>query len=104
MIAIAATVRPLDSIQVLHLLEQRLRRNFRGARAFADSLMIPMPGVGLVLVTEQFAQMRLEFVAADEDSATPAMVALEEQIREQAQHQPMSFRWEHPSSVPVAFQ
>lgn len=101
MIAVTATVRPNDSVRVLHLLEQGLRRHFAGFRVFDDSLIIDVPGVGRVLVTEELTVMRLDFVVEDA-AAAAATTALEAQIRARVHNHSISFAWSRPATVPRA--
>lgn len=101
MFAVTATVHPRESTDALHLLEQRLRRHFMSVRVDDDSLIILFPNVGRVLVTEKVTTMRLDFVAESPDVAAKWMIALEQQLREQVEHQSLTIRWDRPDSVPV---
>jgi hypothetical protein len=101
MIAMTATVRPSESITVLHLLEQCLRRHFTSVRIYDDSLVIAVPGVGRVLVTENLTTMRLDFVATSSALAEESMVALEQQLRAQVSNQRIDIAWTRPDTVPA---
>jgi hypothetical protein len=104
MIAVTAIVRPSDSVQVLHLLEQCLRRHFASIPTQNDDLVIVIPGVGKVVITEQLALMRLDFVAANDDTAGAAMRALEKELQEQVRRQGLLIGWDWPSTIHPALQ
>jgi predicted ATP-grasp superfamily ATP-dependent carboligase len=101
-IVMTATVKPRSSVQVLHLLEQCLRRHFRSIQLLDDSLIIQVPDVGRVLVTEQLAMMRLDFLVNDPTAATAAMAALEKHVHTQVRNQGLSISWDSPGTVPTA--
>ena len=96
-----AVVRPTNSLQVLHLLEQCFRRHFQTLRVHDDQILVHVPAVGRVLVTEQLARMRLDFLT-DEDEAETAVAALEAEVRSQVRHQELSIRWERSDIIPAA--
>jgi hypothetical protein len=102
MIAVTATVKPRESISVLHLLEQCLRRHFPSIRAYDDSLVIDMPDVGRVLVTERLTTMRLDFVAENSDAAASSMASLERQLHAQVRNQGLTVAWDRTDTVPAA--
>ncbi|WP_411698394.1 hypothetical protein [Conyzicola sp.] len=102
MIAVSATVKPRDSVSVLHLLEQCLRRHFTSVRVYDDSLIINVPDVGRVLITENLVTMRLDFVAADSQVAEAAITALDRQLRDQVRNQGLDIAWDHPDTIPAA--
>jgi hypothetical protein len=101
MIAVTATVRPRDSIQVLHLLEQCLRRHFTSVRTYDNSIVVLVPGVGCVLVTENLTTMRLDFVAEDPSAAALSMEAVEQQLRSSVKDHGLMFAWGNGESVPA---
>jgi hypothetical protein len=101
MIALTATVKPRNSVSVLHLLEQCLRRHFTSVRVYDDSLVITMPGVGRVLITENLTTMRLDFVVADAAAADASMIALEQQLHAQVSRQGIDIGWARPATVPA---
>lgn len=102
MIALSATVSPRTSLGVLHLLEQCLRRHFASVRVFDDSLVISVPQVGRVLITENLTTMRLDFVVADSAAAESTMAALEQQLHAQVSNQGLDFSWNRPDTIPAA--
>jgi hypothetical protein len=104
MTAVTAIVRPSDSVQVLHLLEQCLRRHFASIPTLTESLVILVPDVGRVVVTEQLASMRLDFLIDDHNSAAAAMRALEEQLQAQVKHQGLLIDWDWPVTIHPALQ
>lgn len=104
MVAITAIVRPTESVQVLHLLEQCLRRHFASVPGLSDALVIHMPDVGHVVVTEQVTSMRLGFVADDATAASAAMKRLEEQVQAQVKNQGLIVSWDVPAEIQPALQ
>ena len=102
MIALSATVSSRNSLGVLHLLEQCLRRHFTSIRVYDDSLIIRVPHVGRVLITENLTTMRLDFVVTDPAAAETAMAALEQQLHAQVSNQGLDFSWDRPDTIPVA--
>jgi hypothetical protein len=101
MIAVTATVRPLDSVQVLHLLEQCLRRHFTTVRTYDDSIIVVMPGVGRVLVTENLTAMRLDFIAETPFAAALSSRTLEAQLQAQVGDHGLTFAWDNADTVPA---
>jgi hypothetical protein len=101
MMAMTALVRPVDSLEVIPLLEQRLRRNFTTLRVREGQLLLHVPAVGRVLVTEQLARIRLDIVA-ENDRVTSAVTALDEEIRSQVRYQSLSIDWSESAIIPAA--
>lgn len=102
MIALSATVSPRSSLVVLHHLEQCLRRHFTSVRVYDDSLIINVPHVGRVLITENLTTMRLDFVVADPAAAEIAMATLEQQLHAQVSDRGLDFSWNRPDTIPAA--
>lgn len=53
MIALTATVRPIESLVAFPVLGQNLRRHYEHTLLFTDQMFVIFPGIGAVLVTER---------------------------------------------------
>jgi hypothetical protein len=102
MIAIAATLQPREAPQLLALITQRLRSRFPLLRTRDDSTVVTMPAVGRVLITEERASMRLDFVVDNELAAAVAVNALEDEIHTQVRERDIVMSWHRPTVVPIA--
>ena len=101
MIAIAATLQPREAPQLLALILQRFNRQFPKLRTRDDSMVVQMPTLGRVLITEEPSRMRLDFVVANEAAAAIAVTALEDEIRTQVRDRDIFLRWDRPTIVPA---
>jgi hypothetical protein len=102
MIAIAATLQPREAPQLLGLILQRFQRRFPKLRTRDDSTVMQIPSLGRVLITEEQASMRLDFVVANEAAAALAVTALEDEIHTEVRERDIVVRWDRPTIVPVA--
>ena len=102
MIAIAATLQPRESPQLLGLVLQRFHRRFPNRRTRDDRTVVQVPALGPVLITEEASRMRLDFVVANEAAAALAVTTLEDEIRTQVRDRDILVRWDRPTIVPAA--
>jgi hypothetical protein len=101
MMAMTAIVRPTDSVEALHLLEQCFRRNFTALRVREDQLLLRVPGIGRLLVTDELARIRLEFLT-DSDRVSEAIAALEKTIMGQVSSRSLRIEWAESAVVPAS--
>lgn len=103
MIAMAATVRPLESLNAFPALGQNLRRHYEHTLLFTDQMFVIFPGVGAVLVTERLRKYRFDIVGTDSASMAQRVVRLEADIRKESGGQQVGFEWARAASIPVPF-
>ena len=102
MIAIDATLRPQESPNLLQLVRQRFLRRFIRVRTVDERVLVLMPALGRVLITEKEARMHLEFVVENEAAVPAAMDALEQEVRTQVGPSRFSLQWGRTPIVPAA--
>lgn len=102
MIAIDATLCPQGSPNLLQLVRQRFLRRFIRVRTVDERVLVLMPSLGRVLITEEEARMHLEFVVENEAAVPAAMDALEQEVRTQVGPSRFSLQWGRNAIVPAA--
>jgi hypothetical protein len=102
MIAIDATLRPDESPNLVQLVRQRFLKRFIRVRTVDERVLVLMPALGRVLITEEEARMHLEFVVENEEAVPAAMYALENEVRTQVGGSNFSLRWGRNKIVPAA--
>jgi hypothetical protein len=102
MIAIDATLRPNESPNLLQLVRQRFLKRFIRVRTVDERVLVLMPALGRVLITEEAARMHLEFVVENEEAVPAAMYALENEVRTQVGGNNFSLQWGRNRIVPAA--
>jgi hypothetical protein len=100
MIAVTAVVSPAESLQVLHLLGQCFRRHFESVPVANDQLLVKIPLVGEVLVTEESTRIRLEMVTESESTVDLITDALEREVHRLVNHQRLVIAWGRSAFVP----
>lgn len=103
MIAMTATVRPVDSHRVRPVLAHNLRRDHEHTLLFSDQMLVVVPEVGVVLVTEEPTTLRFDIVGNDQATVDYRMARLESCIRNHAGGQPIRVDWTAATQIPVPF-
>lgn len=102
MIAIDATLRPRESPNLLQLVRQRFMRQFIQVRTVDERLLLLVPALGRVLISEEEARMHLRFVVESEAAVPAALDALEQEVRTQVGPGRFSLQWGRMPIVPAA--
>jgi hypothetical protein len=102
MIEIDATLRPNESPNLVQLVRQRFLKRFIRVRTVDERVLVLMPALGRVLITEEEAPMHLEFVVENEEAVPVAMYALENEVRTQVGGSNFSLQWGRNKIVPAA--
>lgn len=100
MIAMTATLHPSASVPTLPLLGQDLRRHHEHHLLVVDQMLVLVPEVGQVLVTEGRGRMRFDLVADTEDAVRALMDNLESDLRSLAHAQELLVKWEKCPAIP----
>jgi|GEM_PF-2832941 len=103
MIPMTATVRPATVRQALPLLGQNLRRHHEHHLLVVDQMLVLVPEVGQVLVTEGFGRIRFDIVAETTEVLPTLMANLESDLRALAHDQDLLVEWERATAIPVPF-
>ncbi|MGY4856338.1 hypothetical protein [Cryobacterium sp. AP23] len=103
MIAMTATMRPLESLNAFPALGQNLRRHYEHTLLFTDQMFVIFPGVGVVLVTERLRKYRFDIVGTDPATMAHRVARLEADVRKECGGQQVGFEWARAASVPVPF-
>ena len=103
MIAMTATVRPVESLNDFPSLGQNLRRHFEHTLLYTDQMFVIFPGIGAVLVTERLRMYRFDIVGADQAALDRRVIRLEAAIRRETGGPAVRFEWVRASHVPVPF-
>lgn len=103
MIALTATVRPIESLSAFPVLGQNLRRHYEHTLLFTDQMFVIFPGIGTVLVTERLRKYRFELVGNSQAAMEQRVIQLEAQVRKETGGQHVRFEWERASHIPVPF-
>lgn len=102
MIAMTATLRPSISVPTLSLLGQDLRRHHEHHLLVVDKMLVYVPKVGQVLVTEGCGRIRFDLVADTEEALPFLMDNLVNDLRSLTQGQELSVEWKKSSTIPPA--
>lgn len=103
MIALTATVRPIESLIAFPLLGQNLRRHYEHTLLYTDQMFVIFPGVGAVLVTERQRKYRFDIVGIDQATMNQRVVQLEAAVRKETGGPHVRFDWERAAHIPVPF-
>ncbi|CAN5236109.1 hypothetical protein BH09ACT6_BH09ACT6_12820 [soil metagenome] len=103
MIAMTATVRPVESVHALPLLAQDLRRHYEHILLFTDQMLVMVPIVGPVLVSEEPGRMRFDVVADTKAEMTRKSEALESDLRRRLPGTRLRVEWQKLARIPVPF-
>ena len=103
MIAMTATVRPVESPNTLPVLGQNIRRHYEHTLLFTDQMFVIFPGIGAVLVTERPSKYRFDIIGNDQAVMDQRVGQLEADIRNQMGEQRFQFDWARASQIPVPF-
>lgn len=103
MIALTATVRPIESLSAFPILGQNLRRHYEHTLLFTDQMFVIFPGIGAVLVTERLRKYRFDIVGNDQTTMKQRVVQLEVAVRKETGGLHVRFDWEKAAHIPVPF-
>lgn len=103
MIALTATVRPIESLVAFPVLGQNLRRHYEHTLLFTDQMFVIFPGIGAVLVTERLRKYRFEIVGNDQATMDHRVLQLELAVRKETDGHSVRFEWEKAAHIPVPF-
>ncbi|WP_354568966.1 hypothetical protein [Glaciihabitans sp. UYNi722] len=95
-----ATLRPAASVTSLSLLAQDLRRHHEHHLIVVDKMVVHVPKVGKVLVTEGSGRIRVDLVADSEEALPSLMDNLERDLRALPHGQELLVEWKKSSAVP----
>ncbi|UFS60605.1 hypothetical protein [Subtercola endophyticus] len=98
-----ATVWPVESLRALPLLAQNLRRHYEHILLFTDQMLVVVPKVGPVLVSDKCGRMRLDIVGESQAEIVKKIDGLEKALRSRLPGVRLRIEWDRSSTIPVPF-
>ncbi len=104
MLAIALTLRQIESAYWLQLVRERFQR-FDRVRLAPNRVVVLVPEVGPVLMEDEGSSIRLDAIAPDEEALSAARSILTEHVAQAAPdrlgRRRLGMTWEWPSVIPA---